>query len=255
MRKPFVAGNWKMNLIQSEVVALMRTLAAKAPTDKVQVGVCPPFVYLIPAAVAIGESDVKLAAQDVYFEAKGAFTGEISCAMLHDVCCEYVIVGHSERRHVIGESDELINKKLQAVVNSRLKPILCIGEKLEERDAGRTEKVVESQLAKGLHGLKPADLTDLVIAYEPVWAIGTGRNATPDQAQEVHVFIRKWLAAAFGNPLAQAIRIQYGGSVKASNAKELMAQTEIDGALVGGASLNAEEFLGIISATVQAKGL
>jgi len=255
MRRPFVAGNWKMNLNQAEAVKLVRELAEELKSNAVEVGVCPPFVYLTSVAGAIGDAEIRLGAQDVYFESNGAFTGEISCQMLQDVCCEYVILGHSERRHVIGETDQLIHRKLQAVINSGLKPILCVGETIEQRDAGRTEKVVQEQLAGGLGDLSAAQLGNLVIAYEPVWAIGTGRNATPDQAQDVHRFIRGWLTQKFGPQFAQSVRIQYGGSVKPSNAGELMAQTDIDGALVGGASLKAADFLGIIRATAQAKGL
>jgi triosephosphate isomerase (TIM) len=253
MRIPLVAGNWKMNTIHSSAVELAGALAKNPPAGKVEVAVCPPFVYLIPVAQAIAASHVKLGAQDVYFEAKGAFTGEISCEMLKDCCCEYVILGHSERRHVIGETDSLINAKLKAVVAAGLKPILCVGEKLEERDAHRTEAVVEVQLRDGLAGLTAGPLKDLVIAYEPVWAIGTGRNATPDQAQEVHRFIRAWIEGKLGGVFAQSVRIQYGGSVKGDNAESLLSQPDVDGALVGGASLKADEFLKIIRAGVAAK--
>lgn len=253
MRIPFVAGNWKMNTTQASAVELAGTLAKTPPAGKVEVAVCPPFVYLLPVAKAIASSYVKLGAQDVYFEPKGAFTGEISCEMLRDCCCEYVILGHSERRHVIGETDTLINAKLRAVVAAGLKPILCVGEKLEERDANTTERVIETQLRGGLDGLTAGQLKDLVIAYEPVWAIGTGRNATPEQAQEVHQFIRKWLEGKFGSVFAQDLRIQYGGSVNAANAASLMAQPDVDGALVGGASLKAEDFLKIIQAAIAAK--
>lgn len=248
MRTPFVAGNWKMNLDRAQAVDLAKALAAKTPAGNVEVGVCPPFVYLTPVAEAIDGSHVQLGAQDVYFEAKGAFTGEISCAMLQGVGCRYVIIGHSERRHVMGETDALINKKLKAVVAAELRPILCVGEKLDQRDAGHTENVVRDQLAGGLADLSGDDLGQLVIAYEPVWAIGTGRTATPDQAREVHAFMRRWLTDTFGPALAETIRIQYGGSVKASNAADLMAIPDVDGALVGGASLQADEFLKIIAA-------
>jgi triosephosphate isomerase len=253
MRTPFVAGNWKMNLIKSEAVALINALAAHKKSGNVEVGVCPTFAYLITAAEAIGTSDIQLGAQNCYFEAKGAFTGEISTQMLVDCGCKYVILGHSERRHVFGESNELINKKVKAVLAAGLKPILCVGELLEERDANRTEAVVEEQLVKGLADLAADQLKTLVIAYEPVWAIGTGRTATPEQAQDVHAFIRKWLTAKFGETFAQSVRIQYGGSVKGSNAEELMRKPDVDGALVGGAALKAEEFIQIIEGAAKAK--
>jgi len=253
MRTPLVAGNWKMNLTRSEAITLANAIASKPAPSSVEVAVCPPFVYLIPVQRSISGSHVKLGAQNMYFEMKGAFTGEVSGAMLRDARCQYVIIGHSERRHIIGEDDELINAKVKAAVNGALAPILCVGEKLDQREAGETEQVVEEQLSKGLAGLAADDLSNLVIAYEPVWAIGTGRNATPQQAQDVHTFIRGWLTNKYGGEFAQQTRIQYGGSVKAANAGELMAQSEVDGALVGGASLDAEEFLKIIEATAQAK--
>jgi len=253
MRIQFVAGNWKMNMLQASAVELAKSLAANSPAGKVEVAICPPFVYLVPVAQAIAGSHVKLGAQDVYFEAKGAFTGEISCDMLKDCCFQYVILGHSERRHVIGETDKLINAKLKAVVAAGLKPILCVGEKLEERDGNQTEKVVETQLKGGLDGLTAEQLKDLVIAYEPVWAIGTGRNATPEQAQDVHQFIRGWLKGKFGDGFAQGVRIQYGGSVNAANAASLLSKPDVDGALVGGASLKADDFLKIIQAGVSTK--
>jgi triosephosphate isomerase len=246
MRTPFVAGNWKMNMTQASGVELVKALAAKKPEGNVEVAVCPPFVYLAAINQAVAGTHVKLGAQNVYFEAKGAFTGEISCDMLKDVGCEYVILGHSERRHILGETDKLINAKIKAVIAAGLKPILCVGELLEERDANRTEKVIETQLVGGLEGLTSDLLKDMVIAYEPVWAIGTGRTATPEQAQEVHQFIRGWLTAKFGDAFAQSVRIQYGGSVKPENAKEIMSKPDVDGALVGGASLKAADFLGII---------
>jgi len=253
MRIPFVAGNWKMNMLLGSSVDLASAVAKSRPTGKVEVAVCPPFVYLSAVSKAVASSHARVGAQDVYFEAKGAFTGEISCEMLKDCGCEYVILGHSERRHVIGETNPLINAKLKAVVAAGLKPILCVGEKLEERDGNRTESVVETQLRGGLDGLTADQLKDLVIAYEPVWAIGTGRNATPEQAQEVHHFIRKWLSGKFSPTFAQAVRIQYGGSVKGDNAASLMAKPDVDGALVGGASLKADDFLKIIQAAVAAK--
>jgi triosephosphate isomerase len=218
--------------------------------DRVDVAVIPPFVYLQAVAQAVSSSAVAVGAQDVYFEQKGAFTGEISPAMLKDVGCTYVLCGHSERRHVICEGDELVGKKVTAAINGGLLPILCVGELLEERDAGKMEKVVERHLRTGLAGLDVEKMSAVTIAYEPVWAIGTGRTATPQQAQEVHQFIRGLLAKMYSKSLADEIRILYGGSVKPDNAKELMTQADVDGLLVGGASLKADDFVKIIRASV-----
>jgi len=193
---------------------------------------------------------VAVGAQDIYFEEKGAFTGEISPAMLKDVGCTYVLCGHSERRHVLGETDELVGQKVTAAIHGGLLPILCVGELLEQRDAGQTEEVVARQLETGLAGLNADKMSAVTIAYEPVWAIGTGRTATPQQAQEVHAFIRNWLAQKYDEALAQEIRIQYGGSVKPGNASDLMSQEDVDGALVGGASLKTDDFVQIIQASV-----
>lgn len=251
MRRPFIAGNWKMNTDSSLSVALAKAICdgAKTMLDDMSVAVCPPFVYLAAVGQAIKGTGVALGAQDVYFQPNGAFTGEISVAMLKDVGCTYVICGHSERRHILGEADELINRKLHAVLAGGLRPILCVGELLEQRDANLTESVVEKQLTDGLAGVTASQMSFVTIAYEPVWAIGTGRTATPDQAQQVHAFIRKRLAQMYGRDVADATVIQYGGSVKASNAGELMAQPDVDGLLVGGASLKADEFIGIIKAS------
>ena len=252
MRKPFIAGNWKMNTDRQSSVALAKAVAAGV-TDlagKMTVAVCPPFVYLQGVAEAIKGTSVAVGSQDVYREAAGAFTGEISTAMLKDVGCTYVLCGHSERRHVIGETDELINKKVKATLAGGLLPIFCVGELLSERDANQTEAVVDRQLKAGLSGVSPAQMALVTIAYEPVWAIGTGRTATPQQAQEVHAFIRKRLAALYDKKVADQTRIQYGGSVKPDNAQELMGQADVDGLLVGGASLKAGDFLGIIKASV-----
>jgi len=254
MRKPFVAGNWKMNLSKTEAVALAAAVAGKAAGfGGVEVGVIPAFVHIDPVGQAIKGSPVALGAQDAYFEKNGAFTGEISTAMLTDLGVKYVLVGHSERRHVLGETDAICNKKLHAVINAGLGCILCVGEKLEHRKAEQTFGVCNSQLVEGLRGLDKSKVGQLVIAYEPVWAIGTGLNATKEQAQEVHAFIRAELAKIFDASAAAGIRIQYGGSVKASNAGELMSQPDVDGALVGGAALKAEEFAGIIAAAAAAK--
>jgi triosephosphate isomerase len=253
MRKPFIAGNWKMNTCSSTGVELASTVAKRLhhiAAEKATVAVCPPFVYLQSVAKALSSSNVALGAQDVYFKADGAFTGEISVEMLKDVCCTYVIIGHSERRHVLGENDELINAKLKAAITGGLLPILCVGELLEERESNKTEAVVERQLQKGLAGVDAEKLEAVTIAYEPVWAIGTGKTASKEQAQEVHAFIRKLIAKMYNKEAAEAIRIQYGGSVKPSNARELMDQPDIDGLLVGGASLKTDDFVGIVEASV-----
>ncbi len=253
MRKPFVAGNWKLNTDSQSSVALAKAVAtgsADVAGDRVTVAVIPPFVYLQAVAQAVSSSAVAVGAQDVYFEQKGAFTGEISPAMLKDVGCTYVLCGHSERRHVIHESDELVGKKVTAAISGGLLPILCVGELLEERDAGKMEQVVERHLRTGLAGLDAEKMSAVTIAYEPVWAIGTGRTATPQQAQDVHKFIRGLLAKMYSKALAGETRILYGGSVKPDNARELMGQADVDGLLVGGASLKADDFLKIIRAGV-----
>jgi len=251
MRKPFVGGNWKMNTDSHSGVALAKAVvegSSGLAGSSVDVAVIPPFVYLPAVGAAVSSSGVALGAQDVYFEAKGAFTGEISAAMLKDVGCTYVLCGHSERRHVLGESDELINKKVTASISGGLLPILCVGELLAERDASQTEQVVERQTRAGLAGLSAEKIGAVTIAYEPVWAIGTGRTATREQAQEVHAFIRKLLARMYDKSVAQDMRILYGGSVKADNAEELMGQPDVDGCLGGGASLKADDFVQIIEA-------
>ncbi len=214
----------------------------------VEVGVCPPSPYLIPIAQKLHGSKVVLGAQNVSPEKPGAFTGEVAIEMLLDVGCQWVILGHSERRQFFGDTDEVINKKLIAALDRGLKVIFCIGELLEDRKTGRTESVLETQLSKGLLNLTPEHMAKVVIAYEPVWAIGTGVTASPEQAEETHAFIRKWLTGRFGQAVADATQIQYGGSVKGDNAKELLAKPNIDGALVGGASLKSDQFLAIIRA-------
>lgn len=253
MRKPFVAGNWKMNTNSHTSVELAKRIAAgsvEVPSESVTIAVCPPFVYLQAVTRTLGASNVAVGAQDVYFEPDGAFTGEVSTFMLKDIGCTYCLCGHSERRHVIGETDKLINKKVAAAISGGLLPILCVGELLSERQASQTNDVVTRQLKEGLAGLSVEKLAAVTIAYEPVWAIGTGVTATPDQAQEVHDFIRKLLGRMYDGRLAEEIRILYGGSVKAGNAAELMGQEDIDGLLVGGASLKADDFLAIIEAAI-----
>jgi triosephosphate isomerase len=254
MRKPIVAGNWKMNLNKADGVALAKSLAAKAGSfGAVDVAVIPSFVHLDAVGQAIAGSTIALGAQDAYFEKNGAFTGEISLSMLKDLNVKYVLIGHSERRHILGEGNALLNKKLKAVIADGLTAVLCVGETLDERKQNKTFDVVLHQLTQGLAGVDKSQAGQLVIAYEPVWAIGTGLNATPDQAQEVHAFTRAQLGKIFDQPTAAALRIQYGGSVKAANAGELMGQPDIDGALVGGASLKLDDFVGIITATAAAK--
>jgi len=253
MRKPFVAGNWKMNMNSHTSAELVKAIAAKAPAiaeGSVHAAVFPPFVYLQQVVKAINSSGIAVGAQDIYYEKEGAFTGEISASMLKDVGCTYALCGHSERRHVIGETDELINKKVTAAIMNGLLPILCVGELIEERKASKTEEVVTRQVKKGLAGLSAEKVSAITVAYEPVWAIGTGLTATPQQAQEVHVLIRKLLGKMYDAKLAEETRILYGGSAKPSNAAELMGQKDIDGLLVGGASLKADDFAAMIQAAV-----
>ncbi|MBN1391379.1 MAG: triose-phosphate isomerase, partial [Sedimentisphaerales bacterium] len=252
-RKPFVAGNWKMNTNSASSVKLAKAIVSGSEEiagHDVHIAVCPPFVYLQGVVNTLSTSNIAVGAQDVYFENDGAFTGEISASMLKDIGCSYVLCGHSERRHVIGETDEIINKKVAAAIMGGVLPIFCVGELLEERKASRTEEVVTRQVKKGLEGLTAPKLSAVTIAYEPVWAIGTGLTATPQQAQEVHCLIRKLIEQMYDAKIAQEIRILYGGSVKPSNAAELMGQQDIDGLLVGGASLKAEDFVTIIRAAV-----
>ena len=248
VRRPLIAGNWKMNLNRAEAVALARDLAAMGGVTGTDVLLCPSNVYLDAVSAAISGSGISLGAQDVYFEAKGAFTGETSTSMLADIGCTYVILGHSERRHVIGETDQLINKKVHATLAAGLTPVLCVGELLEDREAGKTKEVVKSQFEGSLAGLTDEQVRKAVIAYEPVWAIGTGKTASPGQAQEVHADLRKMLADRYNSETSEAVRILYGGSVKPENAADLMSQSDIDGALVGGASLAADSFAAIINA-------
>ncbi len=248
MRRPLIAGNWKMNLNRVESVSLARDLSAADLTSDVDVLVCPPYVYLDAVSSAISGTGISLGAQDVYFESAGAFTGEISPAMLTDIGCTFVILGHSERRHVMGETDGLIKRKVHAALAAGLTPVLCVGELLEERESGKTREIVESQFNGSLAGLTEEQVQKTVIAYEPVWAIGTGKTASPQQAQEVHADLRKMLADRYNSATSESVRILYGGSVKPDNAADLMSQTDIDGALVGGASLNAEGFAAIINA-------
>jgi triosephosphate isomerase len=248
MRRPLVAGNWKMHGSRAETARLIEELLAQAPAEPAaQCVICPPFVYLHEAWRLLRDSIFSLGAQDVCAESHGAFTGEISASMLKDVGCEYVIVGHSERRLLFRESDQLVARKFAAAHARGLVPILCVGEQLADREAGRTSEVVTRQLDVVLELCGAGALEHGLIAYEPVWAIGTGRNATPEQAQEVHALIRARIASRDAR-IAAATRILYGGSVKAGNAAELFAMPDVDGGLIGGASLKADEFLTILAA-------
>jgi triosephosphate isomerase (TIM) len=251
VRRPFIAGNWKMNTKRSEALQLVQGLSeALASVDAVDVAVCPPSVYLDAVAAALRSSNIAVGAQNMYHESGGAFTGELSAAMLLDIGCRYVILGHSERRHILGETNEAVCRKVHAALAAGLLPIVCVGETLQEREAGKTTDIVAEQFFGSLAGVPADQASRLVIAYEPVWAIGTGVNATPEQAQEVHANLRGIFAGRYGATVADQIRIQYGGSVKADNAAELLAKSDIDGALVGGASLQAAGFAKIVMAAI-----
>jgi len=254
MRVPIIAGNWKMNKTVSEAVELVRVLReSTADVEKVEMVVCPPFVSLMAVKDALAGSKIGLGAQNVFWEEKGAFTGEIAAGMLKDLVT-YVIIGHSERRQYFGETDATVNKRVNAALKAGLTPIVCVGETLAQREAGETAAVVSHQVLNGLAGLTAEQAKSIVLAYEPVWAIGTGRASTGDDANAVVAQnIRVPLSKLFGEAVAQGIRVQYGGSVTAANAAEFMSRPEIDGALVGGASLKAADFTGIIEATAQVK--
>ena len=248
MRRPFIAGNWKMNLGRASAVALATELAEKAAgVEGVDLAVCPASVHLDAVGAAVAGTKVALGAQNMYHEPKGAFTGEISAAMLCDVGCTYVILGHSERRHVLGESDEDVNQKVHAALEAGLLPIVCVGELLSEREADQTLDVIRRQFDGSLAGVSAEQMGKIVIAYEPVWAIGTGKVATTDQAEGVHLDLRKIMQDRYNEEVAQSVRIQYGGSVKPDNAADLLNQPNIDGALVGGAALKADSLLGIVA--------
>ena len=242
-RKPLIAGNWKMFKTQDEAAETARRLVSLVKNiQTVDIMVAPAFTALSSVADEIRNSTVALGAQNLFWEKEGAFTGEISPSMLVAIGCQYVIIGHSERRQYFGETNETVNKKTGAAMNAGLVPVLCIGETSSERDGKKTFSVLEMQMKKGLEGFSADSLSSLVVAYEPVWAIGTGKAATAEIAQDTHAFIRSWIETNFGNSLAKSIRILYGGSVKPDNVKELMSQPDIDGALVGGASLDADTF-------------
>jgi triosephosphate isomerase (TIM) len=249
LRKPLIAGNWKMNLLRDSCISLVHLLKHKLLNEtKADVVVCPPTVYLHDVGATLRGSHIALGAQNMYHEKEGAFTGEISGSMLVDLGCKYVILGHSERRQLLGETDTCVNKKVVAALRSELTPIVCVGETLQEREGGITKRVITDQMKGSLSKLSADQGEKLIIAYEPVWAIGTGKTATPAQAEEVHAQIRMLLNDFFGKSVAESIRILYGGSVKPENASELLGQTNIDGALVGGASLKATDFSAIVEA-------
>ena len=247
MRREVIAGNWKMFKTAGETREFFRSLlpAIEDGVDR-DVILAPPFTALAAAAESVHGTPVSIAAQDVHWESDGAFTGEVSVPMLRDAGCEYVILGHSERRQLFGETNPIVSKKVTAVVGGGMKAIVCVGETLEERDAGRAEATVRTQLSEGLAQLTVSDLSHIMVAYEPVWAIGTGKTATPDIAQRMHRSIRADIGAVFGESSAQSVRVLYGGSVKPGNIADLMAQPDIDGALVGGASLDPASFLAIV---------
>ena len=248
MRRTLIAGNWKMNNSCAESVELVSQLKDILSASKeIDIVVAPPFTALGAVAAVLKGSPIGLSAQNVFWEESGAFTGEISTAMLKEVGCRYVIIGHSERRQYFSETDETVNKRLKAALKASLIPIVCIGETLAEREAEKTLPVIEQQLKGGLKGLSLEEMETVIIAYEPVWAIGTGKTATPDQAQEVHRFIRDIIARIFSKEIADDTRILYGGSVKPDNVDQLMVQLDIDGALVGGASLKADAFARIVN--------
>jgi triosephosphate isomerase (TIM) len=249
MRRPLIAGNWKMNTNWAQATALAKGVVERAGDfEDLDLLVCPPSIYLAPVADIVRGSLVALGAQNMYHEANGAYTGELSAAMLLDVGCQYVILGHSERRHILGESDADVNKKTLAALQAGLVPIVCVGELLSERESGQTAAVIRRQFEGSLAGVAADQVERLTIAYEPVWAIGTGKVATPGEAEEVHADLRSLLASHYNDQLAGKVRILYGGSVKPSNASELLAQPNIDGALIGGASLKVDDFLGIAAA-------
>jgi triosephosphate isomerase len=254
MRRRIVAGNWKMNKTRADAVALAGAVAAGVgQQDAVKVVVCPPFPYLIPVAEKIAASGVRLGAQNCYSKKEGAFTGEVSPTMLLDAGCKYVILGHSERRHVLREDDSFINQKVRLAMEVGLRVILCVGETLQEREEGRMEEVFYRQLATALSGVTAENLPRFVIAYEPVWAIGTGHTATPEQAQKAHHGIRQKIATDFDEARARDLPILYGGSVTDKNARDLFSQPDVDGGLIGGASLVPESFLAIVRAAVEAR--
>ncbi|MDD5594707.1 MAG: triose-phosphate isomerase [Candidatus Omnitrophica bacterium] len=256
MRKTIIAGNWKMYKTIKEAIELTNGLTRelfKLDSSQIEVVLCPPFTALSEVSEVLAESDIQLGAQDVYWQEEGAFTGEVSCKMLKDAGAKFVIIGHSERRQYFSETNETVNKKLKAVLKSGLTPIVCVGETLQEREKNLTFKILEEHVAGALKDISEEEALKIVIAYEPVWAIGTGKTATPQQAEEVQKFIRDLLVKLYNKETANTIRIQYGGSVKPENIAELMQQPDIDGALVGGASLSVESFATIVKKAGEVK--
>jgi triosephosphate isomerase len=253
MRKKIIAGNWKMNKTAGEGEALANAIKRDLSAEtKVDVVLCPAFTAISAVSQAVSGSQIAIGAQNMHWEAEGAYTGEISAAMLRDLYCRYVILGHSERRQYFGETDASVNKKTHAALAAGLKPIVCVGETLEEREADQIESVITTQINGGLAGLTSAQLKNVIIAYEPVWAIGTGKTATPEQAQDVHAMIRGLLAKLSDKATADSVRIQYGGSMKPGNAAELLSKPDIDGGLIGGAALDAQSFIEIVKAAADA---
>lgn len=247
MRRPIIAGNWKLNNTEKEAVELAMALRnAFADLTEVDIVVCPVFTAIPVVHDVLLESNIAVGAQDLYWEDSGAFTGEVSAPLLKEVGVEYAIIGHSERRQFFGETNQTVNKKIRAALRHGLTPIVCIGEVLQERESNKTFDVIQTQCKESFAGLNAEEIKKIIIAYEPVWAIGTGKTATPKQAQEVHQFIRRWLSKTHNDKVAAGMRIQYGGSVKPENIAELMAELDIDGALVGGASLKADAFVQIV---------
>jgi len=247
MRRPIIAGNWKMNKTIHEAIDLVNKIKREAYAfEGVDIVVCPPYTALSEVYEVVMETNIALGAQDVHWEQDGPFTGEISCAMLKDAGCRYVIIGHSERRAYFFETNEAVNRKMKAAIGAGLTPIMCVGETLDQRKAGKTFDVIADHVEGGLRGIEADAMENVVIAYEPVWAIGTGVNATKEQAEEAHRHVRGLLAKLYTKDVAEAVRIQYGGSVKPENIRELIGEPDVDGALVGGASLKAESFIGII---------
>lgn len=249
MRKPIIAGNWKMNKTKSEAVEFLQAIKTAVPSaEKVDSVICSPHLYLDALVQEAAGTDVSIGAQNMHFEESGAFTGETSPVALYDLGVNYVVLGHSERRELFGETDESVNKKTHAAFNNHLTPIVCVGETLDQREANKTNDVVTVQVKEGLKGLTNDQVKETVIAYEPIWAIGTGKTASSEDANETCGVIRKVVADVFGQDVADAVRIQYGGSVKPANIKELLGMSDIDGALVGGASLEAESYLQLVEA-------
>jgi len=250
MRKKIVAANWKMNMMQAESARFVESLLLEiGDMADVEVVIVPPFTAIAKVMEALGSAqNIKVGAQNMHWERSGAFTGEISAALLRDLFVHYVVLGHSERRRLFGETNEIVNRKVRAAHEASLRPIVCVGETLDQRDRGNVDKILSIQLRGSVAGLESKQLQETVIAYEPVWAIGTGRNATPEQAQEAHAFIRRTLRDIADDTTAERVRIQYGGSVKPENARDLMSQPDIDGALVGGASLDPRSFAQIVNA-------